>query len=223
MEKLVQNVISLTPPSLQILDKTQMVVFPVFGFLVNLLLKKVVITPQSVMILIEMNYNNAGISKIKRASIHFLKLHMCMYLRIKFKVSSVILTSLRQWSGGGGEVNFTPSPTSKWTPKNPTKIRVKFEFKLICITEVCCSDNLKNQNLFNVSQYKNTHQDRKTGKGGGISAILHESVTFNIRDESMSIIFNTQYHQQAGNFNEFESYVNTFIAKNMLSCCKFKT
>ena len=91
-----QNVISLTPPSLQILDKIQMVVFPVFGFLVNLLLKKVVITPQSVMILIEMNYNNAGISKIKRASIHFLKLHMCVYLRIKFQVSSVILTSLRQ-------------------------------------------------------------------------------------------------------------------------------
>ena len=121
-----QNVISLTPPSLQILDKTQMVVFPVFGFLVNLLLKKVVITPQSVMILIEMNYNNAGISKIKRASIHFLKLHMCMYLRIKFKVSSVILTSLRQWSGGGARL-ILPHPP----PQNePLKIQPRLELSL---------------------------------------------------------------------------------------------
>ena len=94
-----------------------------------------------------------------------------------------------------------------------------------------------NHNLFNLLQYKNIHQDRKTGKGGGISAFLHESVAFNIRNDlsvnntdiealcvkimkkkSRIILVNTQYHQSEGNFNECESYLNTFIAKNMLPC-----
>ena len=46
---------------------------------------------------------------------------MPVYLRTKFHVSSVILTSFRQRVG-----NFTPSHlTSNDTPKNPTQIRVK--------------------------------------------------------------------------------------------------
>ena len=47
---------------------------------------------------------------------------MCVYLRAKFEVSSIILASFRQ---GGGD-NFTsPPPTLKGTPKKPTQIRVK--------------------------------------------------------------------------------------------------
>ena len=51
---------------------------------------------------------------------------MCVYLRSKFQVSSIILTSFRQMGGG----NFTPNPpthtpTLKRTPKKPTQIRVK--------------------------------------------------------------------------------------------------
>ena len=41
---------------------------------------------------------------------------MCMYLRAKFQVSSIILEGL------GGNFN---SPTSKRTPKKPTQIRIK--------------------------------------------------------------------------------------------------
>ena len=41
---------------------------------------------------------------------------MCMYLRTKFQVASIIL------EGGGG--NFIP-PTSKRTPKKLTQIRIK--------------------------------------------------------------------------------------------------
>ena len=67
-----------------------------------------------------------------------------MYLRAKFKVSRIILTSFRQrvcvcvcvcvvgggggWGGGGGRMgggNFTPSSTSIQTPKKHTQIRVK--------------------------------------------------------------------------------------------------
>ena len=49
---------------------------------------------------------------------------MAVYLRVKFEVSSVILTSFKQGRVGGWG-NFTPPPTSKRTPKKPTQIRVK--------------------------------------------------------------------------------------------------
>ena len=46
---------------------------------------------------------------------------MGVYLRAKFEVSSIILTSFKQ----GGGVILPPPPTLKQTPKNLTKIRVK--------------------------------------------------------------------------------------------------
>ena len=46
---------------------------------------------------------------------------MCVYLRAKFEVSSIIPTSVRQEEG-----NFTaPRPTSKRTPGKATQVRVK--------------------------------------------------------------------------------------------------
>ena len=57
------------------------------------------------------------------------KLHMCVNLRTKFEVPSIILMSFGQgWGEGRGGGNFTPSPTSKQTPKKPTQIRVKLYF-----------------------------------------------------------------------------------------------
>ena len=49
---------------------------------------------------------------------------MSMYLRAKFRVCSIILTSFRQ--GGGG--HFTNLPTSKQTPKRSIQIRVEVKF-----------------------------------------------------------------------------------------------
>ena len=43
---------------------------------------------------------------------------MCLYLRAKYEVSSIILTGFRQ-------SNFNPSPTSKQAPKETFQIRVK--------------------------------------------------------------------------------------------------
>ena len=60
---------------------------------------------------------------------------------------------------------------------------LKFELKLICITETWCSDNTMNHNLFELPQYKSFHQVRRTGEGGGIAVFLHESITFNIRHD----------------------------------------
>ena len=87
-----------------------------------------------------------------------------------------------------------------------------------------------NHNLFELPQYKNIHQVRRAGKSGGILAFLHESLTFNIRHDisvnnadikalcveiinkkSKNILINAQYRQPAGNFNEFEAYLNTFL------------
>ena len=58
---------------------------------------------------------------------------------------------------------------------------LKFEFKVVCITEIWCSDNSMNHNLFKLPRYKSIHQVRKTCEGGGIAVFLHESLTFNIR------------------------------------------
>ena len=55
--------------------------------------------------------------------VYFLKLHMRVYLNAKFKISIIILTSVRKLGEGS---NFKPpSPTSKRTHKSPTHIRVK--------------------------------------------------------------------------------------------------
>ena len=52
-----------------------------------------------------------------------MKLNVCVYLCAKFQVSSLILTSFKlQGEGRGGE--FSPPPTSKRTPKKPTRTRV---------------------------------------------------------------------------------------------------
>ena len=51
--------------------------------------------------------------------IYFLKLHMCVYLRIKFKICSVILMNFRQ------EGLILRPPTAKQTIKNSDQDRVK--------------------------------------------------------------------------------------------------
>ena len=110
---------------------------------------------------------------------------------------------------------------------------LKFEFKVRCITETWCSDNTMNHNLFKLPQYKSIHQVRRTDKGGGIAVFLHASLTFNIRHDSSvnnvdvealcveiinkkskNILIKTQYCQPAGNFNEFEAYLNIYLAKS---------
>ena len=52
---------------------------------------------------------------------------MCVYLRAKFEVSRIIITSFRQ-----GVVLHCPPPpptiNSKRTPRKPTQIRVKINF-----------------------------------------------------------------------------------------------
>ena len=58
--------------------------------------------------------------------VSFLKLHFCVYLRAKFQVSSITLTSFRQ--GREGVIHSSSyRPTSKRTSKKPTQITVNKE------------------------------------------------------------------------------------------------
>ena len=58
-----------------------------------------------------------------------MKLHMGVYLRAKFEVSSLILTSLRGGAGVGGG-NFTPPPPTpqKESLKSPPRLELKVIF-----------------------------------------------------------------------------------------------
>ena len=74
---------------------------------------------------------NANISKIKTVlvlKVYFLELHMGVYLRTNFQVSSIILTSFRQRKDmgrrGGGGILSSPT-TLKRAPKKPIQIRIK--------------------------------------------------------------------------------------------------
>ena len=51
LERFAPTLVSLTRPSLQILGKTQTELFPISGFLVNSLWKKIALIPEPVMIL----------------------------------------------------------------------------------------------------------------------------------------------------------------------------
>ena len=55
---------------------------------------------------------------------------MSVYLHTKFQVSSIILTSIRQWAGGGGGLILLPPyqngplkrPTRLWLKMNPSHL-----------------------------------------------------------------------------------------------------
>ena len=61
----------------------------------------------------------------------------------------------------------------------------KFEFKVICITETWCTDDPRNETLFNLENYTSINQVRKHGRGGGICrcicVFIHSSLTFKLR------------------------------------------
>ena len=56
--------------------------------------------------------------------VYFLKLHMCVYLRTKFQVSSIILRSFRQG------VILPPLPAQYELLKSPPRLGLKFTLAL---------------------------------------------------------------------------------------------
>ena len=95
---------------------------------------------------------NANISKIKTVlvlKVYFLELHMGVYLRTNFQVSSIILTSFRQRKdkgrrvlGGGGGGVLSSLTTLKRAPKKLIQIRIK-----VCVAFVDLQQYLRMSDL----------------------------------------------------------------------------
>ena len=60
---------------------------------------------------------------------------------------------------------------------------IKFEFKVICLTETWCTDDPRNETLFNLENYTSTNQVRKYGRGGDICVFIHNSLTFKLSSD----------------------------------------
>ena len=62
-------------------------------------------------------------------------------------------------------------------------ITIKFEFKVICLTETWYTDDPRNETLFNLDSYTSINQVRKHGRGGGIYIVIHKSPTFKLKSD----------------------------------------
>ena len=100
----------------------------------------------------------------------------------------------------------------------------KFKFKVICLTETWCTDDPRNETLFNLENYTSINQVRKNGRGGGICVVIHNSLTFKLRSDlgtnsndiealaieiinknSKYVAINAQYRQPAGDFKQYKT------------------
>ena len=80
---------------------------------------------------------------------------------------------------------------------------IKFEFKVICFTETWCTDDPRNETLFNLENYTSINQVRKHGREGGICVFIHNSqFTFKLSSDLGT------------NSNDIESLVIEIINKN---------
>ena len=62
---------------------------------------------------------------------------------------------------------------------------LKFEFKVICVTETWCKDkNISTNSNFQIPNYTVNHQLRATAQaGGGTCMFIHNSLTYKKRDD----------------------------------------
>ena len=109
---------------------------------------------------------------------------------------------------------------------------IKFEFKVICLTETWCTDDPRNETLFNLENYTSIDQVRTHGRVGGICVFIHNSLTFKLRsdlgtnsndieslfietinEKSKSVVINAQYRQPAGDFKQYKTYFENFFNK----------
>ena len=109
---------------------------------------------------------------------------------------------------------------------------IKFEFKVICLTETWCTDDPRNEFLFDLDNYTSTTQVRKYGRGDGICVFIHNSLTFKLRSDlgtnsnnieslvieiinkkSKNVVISAQYRQPVGDFKQNKTYLENFFNK----------
>ena len=101
---------------------------------------------------------------------------------------------------------------------------IKFEFKVMCLTETRCTDDPRNETLFNLENYTSINQVRKNGRGGGLCVFIHNSLTFKLRSDlgtnsngiespaieiinknSKNVVINAQYRQPTRDFKRYKT------------------
>ena len=60
---------------------------------------------------------------------------------------------------------------------------IKFEFKVTCLTETWCTDDPRNDTLFNVESYTSISQVMRHGRRGGICVFIHNSLTLKVSSD----------------------------------------
>ena len=108
-----------------------------------------------------------------------------------------------------------------------------FEFKVICISETWCSENVSCNSLYKIPNCNSNHQIRGNGKaGGGVATFIHNTLIYNMKPDlsinndniealcieivnnnGKNILINTQYRQPVGIYSEFEKYMKDFTNK----------
>ena len=96
----------------------------------------------------------------------------------------------------------------------------------MCLTETWCTNDPRNEILFNLESFTGINQVRKHGRGGGICIFIHNFQTFKLRSnlgtnsndiESLAIeiinktiknvVISAQYRQPAGDFKQYKTYL----------------
>ena len=109
---------------------------------------------------------------------------------------------------------------------------IKFEFKVIYITETWCTDDPRNEILFNFENYTSIDQFRKHVGGSVVCVFIQNSLIFKPRPEfatnsnnieslaieivnmkSKNVAISARYRQPAGDFKQYKTYLQDFFNK----------
>lgn len=110
---------------------------------------------------------------------------------------------------------------------------LKFNFKIICVTETWLKEHMVTNSNFNIPGYKSIHQPRSGNRtGGGTCLFLHNSINYKLRSnlsintddcESLTvelinqntrnIIVTVMYRKPAGIFKEFKRHFKSHLTK----------
>ena len=97
--------------------------------------------------------------------------------------------------------------------------------KVTYLTQTWCTNDPRNETLFNLENYTSINQVRKHGRGGGTCVSIHNSLTFKLLksndiDSLVTEILNTkgknfvigaQYRQPVGDFKQYKTHLENFL------------
>ena len=112
--------------------------------------------------------------------------------------------------------------------------KINFKFSIVCFSETLVDDiSFSKNSNFQLSSYQVLHQTRKNCKGGGVCVLMHENLSFKLREDlsincdaiqslsieksstkSKNIILNTIYRPPNGDMKQCETYFKDVFSKN---------